>query len=48
VIAADSIYRRLLDLCGSSINPENILKLKIEELRAVVLSFRKAGYLQSK
>lgn len=48
VKAADTILKRFLDLFpgGQFPAPELILGIKIEELRAVGLSWQKAGYIQ--
>lgn len=47
VTAANAIHNRLLEACGSSINPGTISKLRFEELRAAGISNQKAGYLHS-
>ena len=43
--AADTIYGRFLDLIGKEkFKPKDLLKLKVEEMRAVGFSIRKAEY----
>lgn len=44
--AAATIFRRLTDLAGEPLVPENVLKLTEEQLRAVGLSKQKLSYLR--
>src|SRR5581483_6022419 len=44
--AAATIFKRLTDLAGEPLVPENILKLSEEQLRAVGLSKQKLSYLR--
>lgn len=43
--AQDTIFGRLLDLVGI-LTPEAVLRLSLDELHGVGMSFRKAGYIQ--
>jgi len=44
--AAVTIFRRFTDLAGDPLTPEGILKLKLDEMRAVGLSRQKTAYLR--
>ena len=44
--AAATIFKRLTDLAGGPLNPEGILKLSEDQLRAVGLSKQKLSYLR--
>jgi len=45
--ASDSIYKRIIDLMpGKILNPQNLLKIKDENLRKAGLSFGKIKYLK--
>lgn len=46
VKAADTIWSRFEKLVGK-VTPEKVLRLDVEEMRGVGLSYQKAGYLQS-
>lgn len=47
VKAADTIYKRFLELFDNNPSPQAILDKSIEELRSVGLSNQKAGYMQN-
>src|SRR6266498_2641663 len=44
--AAVTIFKRFVDLAGSPVTPEGILKLSSEQLRGVGLSKQKSAYLK--
>jgi len=47
VKAADTIWGRFKLLVDSKVTPKKVLALDVEKMRAVGLSYQKAGYLQS-
>ncbi len=47
VKAADTIWKRFTTLLEDKVTPKTVLQVDIEQMRAVGLSYQKAGYLKS-
>lgn len=45
--AADTIYNRFLKLTGNVLLPQEIIQIDVEEMRAVGISYQKAGYIHN-
>lgn len=47
VKAGRKIYKRLKELCGGNVTPENVNNLSVEEIRTIGTSKSKANYIKS-